>query len=431
MPEPVDQPSIALEAAQWLAGEVGRGTIERVVSELHAGKPRLRVIESIRTSLNAQQAQAVLDQVGLREKIREKFPFPQPPLATQKGLEQATDWAIARYKTARLATAVGRESTVVDIGCGIGGDLLGMLAAGFQHVIGYERDPVTAVFAQANAARMLSDLAAIPPDSTVRIEAFAADPAAIPPNALWHMDPDRRPGGGRAVDWEWLAPGPEFFERLLASHPTGVLKGAPAAPALPGRLADLPQTREWIASRRECRQQVVWFGRAADAPGSRRATVVRAADDWEAAPFAESFTGLPDQAVERCDEWAAYLHEPSAALLAAELDGAFAREQSYLQIQPGLPYYTSDRSATSALASSFRIELVTPWRKDRVKALLHERNIGRLEIKKRGVELDPETVRKELKLKGDNAATLFLTRRGEQRIAILAHRIVQDSADRS
>jgi hypothetical protein len=53
---------------------------------------------------------------------------------------------------------------------------------------------------------------------------------------------------------------------------------------------------------------------------------------------------------------------------------------------------------------------------------LAERAIGRLEIKKRSVDIDPEKLRRELKLRGDNAATLLVTRTGESLVAILAQR---------
>jgi THUMP domain-like len=54
---------------------------------------------------------------------------------------------------------------------------------------------------------------------------------------------------------------------------------------------------------------------------------------------------------------------------------------------------------------------------------LRERGIGRLEIKKRGVDIDPESLRRELKLRGDNAATLLITTIAGRPAAIVAQRI--------
>ena len=49
-------------------------------------------------------------------------------------------------------------------------------------------------------------------------------------------------------------------------------------------------------------------------------------------------------------------------------------------------------------------------------------DIGTLEIKKRGVDIDPAEFRKKLKLSGSGSAVLFLTRVGVERKAILAKR---------
>jgi uncharacterized protein (DUF885 family) len=45
----------------------------------------------------------------------------------------------------------------------------------------------------------------------------------------------------------------------------------------------------------------------------------------------------------------------------------------------------------------------------RSSTILRERGIGRLEIKKRGIEIDPEKLRRELKPRRDNLATLLIT----------------------
>jgi hypothetical protein len=49
--------------------------------------------------------------------------------------------------------------------------------------------------------------------------------------------------------------------------------------------------------------------------------------------------------------------------------------------------------------------------------------VGRVEIKKRGVAVDPDKLRRTLKLRGDNEATLILTRIGKRETAIVAERV--------
>jgi hypothetical protein len=63
-----------------------------------------------------------------------------------------------------------------------------------------------------------------------------------------------------------------------------------------------------------------------------------------------------------------------------------------------------------------------PLRTPAVAQWLAARQVGRVEIKKRGVAIAPEKFRRELKLRGDNEATVILTRAGKRQLAIIAKR---------
>ena len=100
-----------------------------------------------------------------------------------------------------------------------------------------------------------------------------------------------------------------------------------------------------------------------------------------------------------------------------ELDGGYALEWT-----PDDPTSTPRGLDDPALAC-FEISDVLPLDLKRVRALLRERNIGRLEIKKRGVDHDPHKLRRQLGLIGEESATLFVTRLRGRVTAILARRI--------
>jgi hypothetical protein len=68
------------------------------------------------------------------------------------------------------------------------------------------------------------------------------------------------------------------------------------------------------------------------------------------------------------------------------------------------------------------IENLTFDRK-KLKARLRELGIGVLEIKKRGADIVPEELRKELAPKGKNTATLIVTRVGESHRVLICERI--------
>jgi hypothetical protein len=92
-------------------------------------------------------------------------------------------------------------------------------------------------------------------------------------------------------------------------------------------------------------------------------------------------------------------------------------------IAPGMAYLTSDAALTSPFVSSFRVREEVPSDTRALARVLRARGIGTLEIKKRGVDVVPATLRGKLGLRGDDSATLLLTRIGSRRLALLADRV--------
>jgi len=78
---------------------------------------------------------------------------------------------------------------------------------------------------------------------------------------------------------------------------------------------------------------------------------------------------------------------------------------------------------TSPFVQSFRVRETMPVHAKTINAALRANDIGRLEIKKRGMDIDPATFRRKLTLRGSQEATLILTRTPEGRVAILADRV--------
>jgi hypothetical protein len=118
-----------------------------------------------------------------------------------------------------------------------------------------------------------------------------------------------------------------------------------------------------------------------------------------------------------------FLAEPDAAVLAANLTGALAAERNLAAIAAGSVYLTGDQATPDPALAWFEITDLLPFDVKRLKSLLRERRCGRLEIKKRGVPHDPEQVRRQLRVPGENAATVFITRVRGSVTAIVARRV--------
>ncbi|WP_425614056.1 hypothetical protein NA78x_003909 [Anatilimnocola sp. NA78] len=392
---------------EWLASEAAAPLLRELQEKLgNGGQVDVRLAASLRKSQSASRTHLLLEQVELRSRARAKFSQPERMFFTRKGLEQSTDEAIAGVKAKRFATTAD-SMKVADLCCGIGGDLLALAGLGVAH--GYDSDAVSALF----AARNLEVLGR----ETSRALATKAAADSVQEATAWHIDPDRRPTGERTIELADYEPGPEFLKQLLEANVNGGVKIAPGADVHEREWTECE--REWLGSRGECRQQVLWFGKLSMNAGQHVATVV------DAAGKATSFAGDESTPITPADNIAAYVYEPDATVLAAHLAGAFAEQHELTGITSGGGYLTGDKEMFTPLLATFRVRDVLPFDVKKLKAYCRERDLGQLEIKKRNVELEPFRLRREIMAKGDEAAVIFITPFAGGVKAIVADRIVR------
>ncbi|MEV7692404.1 class I SAM-dependent methyltransferase [Microbacterium sp. NPDC089189] len=347
---------------------------------------------------------AVVAQARLRSRAHAKFgPFADRMLFTRAGLEQATRLGIAARHAGRFRQA--GLAHVADLGCGIGGDALGLAALGIE-VTAVDADEATAAVAAYNLAPF-GDLAHVH-------HALAEDTDLADVDGVW-LDPARRTAGGdhtQRLRAEDFTPALDWAFALADRLPTGIKLG-------PGfERADIPAHAEaqWISVDGSTIELVLWSGSLAREGVRRAALVLRGDEAHEMTAAADA----PDAPVRELGE---FLHEPEGAVIRARLIGDVARSLDAGMLDERIAYLTSDAALTSPFVQSFRVRETLPADEKKLARALRERDIGRLEIKKRGVDVDPAQLRTRLKLKGDQQATLFITRIGDRRTALLADRV--------
>lgn len=347
---------------------------------------------------------AVVGQARLRTRAATKFgPFAQRMLFTRAGLEQASRLSVAARHAGRFRDA--GISRVADLGCGIGGDALGFAGIGLD-VLAVDADEITAAIAAYNLA---------PFGTAARVThglAEDADLSAV--DAVW-LDPARRTAGHtettrtRAADW---SPSLEWTFALAERMPAGVKLG-------PGFDRDrIPEGVEaqWISVDGSTIELVLWSGSLART-GVRRAALVVHGDS------AHELTAGADADDVAVRALGAFVHEPAGSVIRARLIGEVARQLDAGMVSEGIAYLTSDAALTSPFVQSFRVREHLPADVKQLARALREHGIGILEIKKRGVDLDPAALRTRLKLKGSESATLIVTRVDGKRVALLADRV--------
>jgi hypothetical protein len=378
--------SLALLAE--IADPTSKDDVVRVVSRLRkAGHPPERV-------------HAVMNQVALRKGARAKFgPFADRLLLTPEGLEQATRLEVASHHAGRFAKA--GIASVADCGCGIGGDALAFAGLGIR-VVAIDTDAVTAALATYNLA---------PFDSVTVERGDVTERTYDDVEGLW-IDPARREGKSRLSKPEDWQPSLDWTFARALELPTGIKLG-------PGMDRDLiPEGYEaqWVSHNGTVVELVLWSGVLARTGITRSALVMNSRGSEEISAAADS----PDQAV---GELAEFIYEPDGAVIRARLIGDLARRLDATMMDRTIAYFTSATKHTSPLVQGFTIRETAPYTLKNLQRLVSAAQLGRVEIKKRGIDVDPAELRNSLKLEGTEEATLILTRVKGEKTAILADRL--------
>jgi hypothetical protein len=163
---------------------------------------------------------------------------------------------------------------------------------------------------------------------------------------------------------------------------------------------------------------MVWFGELARNPGGRTATVFAAGLAEPRTICGEANVDVPPAA-----SLGRYVFEPHAAVLAASLTGVLAKTHGLNCVSPGIAYLTGDRLVVDPVLAGFEVTEVLPLDPKHLRDAIRERGIGNLEVKKRGVKIDPNEVRKQIHPRGDNTATLIITPVKKKIVAILSQRV--------
>lgn len=346
---------------------------------------------------------AVLAQAKLRSRAQAKFgDFASSMLFTEAGLEQATRLQVAALHAGRYRVA--GIDRVADLGCGIGSDALAMAALGIQ-VTAVERDEVTAALTSFNLA---------PFDNAVVVNADATSIDLTEVDSVF-LDPARRTSGHantKRVSSDDYSPSLDFCFDLANRMPTGIKLG----PGLDRDLIPDNCEAQWISVNGEVVEMGLWFGPLAR-PDIARSALLLTADGMH------EMSGSSDAPDEPVGELGRYFYEPDGAVIRARLIGDLARALDAHPIAPDIAYLSAAELIPTPFAQVFEVHEVFALDVKTLATELKQREIGTLEIKKRGVDIDPAEFRKKLKLAGAGSATLVLTRVGNERKAILARRV--------
>ncbi len=390
-----------------LLGSEGAGLEDKLAGLPAQERSTPRAIAGFRKSWAPDLVSLALRLAEARDRRHRKFPLHEPLRFTPELLEQASAHPPSAHRARRFA----KLGSVLDLGCGAGGDLTRLAAAGAD-VVGLEMDPLAAALAMANLTAL--DL----PGSVIRGR-YPDSP--LPAHQAVFVDPARREGtvrGRRHRHSREFSPGPKELASLISGAEAWGIKWGPAldlrheAMACPdGPLAGMTTADyelELVSWNGELRE-ALFLGGQARSGNTRQATrLVGSPDDNET----WTYTGNPAQPDPDALPPRDWIHEPDPALIRSGLLGCFAIEQGLAPLAPGIAYFSATDPVVSPFLRRWHLLEALDFSLNALQNALDRHGAGSVVLKKRGFPVDPEALRARLDMGGDRELTVLIYREG-------------------
>ena len=356
--------------------------------------------ENLRRRFPADMCRAALSLVALREQAAAKFSQAGRMFFDRDGLEMASGEETAAYRAARL----GAVGIVIDLCCGIGGDLVAL--AERNRVWGIDVNRTRLMMARLNAEGLDLGQAAF--------AAADADRLRIRADAVF-LDPARRHGRRRFRVASDYSPSLDLVHELRRRVANLVVKMSPAIPEDNLKGAD---EVNFVSSRGQCREAVLYYGPLAR--GGRSAVVLPGPHILEAAASRPEVEVAPV---------GAYLYDPDPAVVRAHVVEELALRLDAWKLSSFGAYLCGEREVKSPFARTYAVLECVPYNRKRLQQHLAAQGMYAREIKKRNLPLDTAQELRQLKGASGEVPVSLVLERFENGVTALICQRVHNSAD--
>ena len=374
------------EQARALLSPDGRRAVEAAGQLDLSPAGRLAAAEQVRSAHGPDLGPLVLEQALLRTRARAKHPRGHELWWTRPALEQASSYDLATHR-ARLF-----DRPVLDLCCSVGGDLLALP----EGSTGVDLDESRLLLARANAEVLGRDVGLVRADVTT---------LRLPADRDVVVDPARRAGGRRVFDPRAYAPPLDLVLTWRDRVRSLVVKVAPGVDhdALP---ADLEV--EVVSLRGDVKEAVLLAG--AVRTGARRtATLLPSGSVLRDDPVAVPAVRPPGR----------WLLEPDGAVVRAHLVAQVAAQVEGWLVDETIAYVSADSRVPTPYGTWFEVLELLPFGLKALRERLRAHDAGPLVVKKRGTAVEPDVLRKQLRLTGSREVTVVLTRAAGRQVAMV------------
>jgi THUMP domain-like len=343
---------------------------------------RISEIAALRTQFG-DRTPVLVETVLLRRRAATKLsalPGTGDWLFTDEALQQASAAPVALHRAQRLSGNV-----IHDVTCSIGTELAALRGSAVR-AVGSDIDPVRLAMARHNLGATV-DLC----------RADALHP--ITRDAVVLADPARRSGGRRRFNPRDYQPAlDQLFDVYLGRDL--VVKCAPGIDFDAVTRLGFEGEIEVTSYRGSVREACLWSAGLAEPGVRRRASIVDRGDQvTDAEP--------DDCSVRPAGRW---IVDPDGAVVRAGLVRHYAARHGLWQLDPNIAYLSGDELPPGV--RGFEVLQQLPFDERRLRRALAALDCGTLEILVRGVDVDPDALRRRLALRGSQALTVVITRVG-------------------
>lgn len=380
--------AFSLEDVAFLRTELGASALAECAALPLREDTRIADVAAARR-IASEHGPAVLETVLLRRRAAAKLRDPSRWLCTDVALQQASATPVAAHRARRLA---GRD--VHDVTCSIGGDLVELADSGNRYV-GSDVDPVRLSMAAHNCA--------VNGVSANLLRADALYPTTR--DAVVVADPARRDTRGRRNNRPHdFVPSLDGLAAVYAERDL-VVKTAPGIdPSAVPWAAEI----ELVSLDGQAREACLYSGGVAEV--ARRASVLRSDGSF----WTITATEPDDIGVAAPGQW---IVDPDPAVVRAGLVRQYGARHGLWQLDERIAYLTGDAAPPGA--RGFRVLESGSYSEKSLRAALRRHDAGRVEILVRGVDVDPNTLRRRLKPSGPAEVSIVITRVGRKPVAFV------------
>ncbi|MEO6204617.1 MAG: class I SAM-dependent methyltransferase [Mycobacteriales bacterium] len=383
-----------------LLSDAGRAAVAYAATLDLTPSARIAAAEQLRSLAGPELGPLALEQALIKGRAAAKHPRGRELWWTGDALEQSSSYDVAVHRTGRFA---GVEH-VLDLCCSVGGDLFALAAV--APVTGVDVDETRLLLAAENA-RVLG----------LRPQLVRADVTTLKPTGAVFVDPARRAGGRRVFDPRSYTPP---LDLILSWLPRLTTVGVKVAPGID--YAHLPAGLEveLVSLRGEVKEAVLW-GDAARRGATRTATLLP-----RGAPLTDTAVAAPTVRPP-----GRFLLDPDGAVVRAHLVEQVVAQVDGWLLDETIAYVSADTAVATPYGRWYEVLETLPFGLKPLRERLRAHDAGALVVKKRGTAVQPDVLRRQLKLSGSREVTVVLTRSRGAQIAMVVRPVKVDAGGRT